>query len=120
MRISDWTSDVCASDPCPGRRPHAAEAAAGAGRGLAAAPGLSEPAARIDRRAGVGLRRPAPGAARPARAAGHHADDHRAARTDVGGGPLQGNPADEDAHRPRSEEHTSELQSLMRISYAVF
>src|SRR3546814_4529479 len=24
------------------------------------------------------------------------------------------------AHRPRSEEHTSELQSLMRISYAVF
>src|SRR3546814_10684903 len=25
-----------------------------------------------------------------------------------------------DAHRDRSEEHTSELQSLMRISYAVF
>src|SRR3546814_10182721 len=25
-----------------------------------------------------------------------------------------------DAGRPRSEEHTSELQSLMRISYAVF
>src|SRR3546814_9722901 len=25
-----------------------------------------------------------------------------------------------DAHCPRSEEHTSELQSLMRISYAVF
>src|SRR3546814_1258931 len=24
------------------------------------------------------------------------------------------------AHQPRSEEHTSELQSLMRISYAVF
>src|SRR3546814_2632371 len=24
------------------------------------------------------------------------------------------------AHAPRSEEHTSELQSLMRISYAVF
>src|SRR3546814_10738029 len=24
------------------------------------------------------------------------------------------------AHGPRSEEHTSELQSLMRISYAVF
>src|SRR3546814_7725400 len=23
-------------------------------------------------------------------------------------------------HRPRSDEHTSELQSLMRISYAVF
>src|SRR3546814_6566022 len=25
-----------------------------------------------------------------------------------------------DFHAPRSEEHTSELQSLMRISYAVF
>src|SRR3546814_6570657 len=27
---------------------------------------------------------------------------------------------DREAYRPRSEEHTSELQSLMRISYAVF
>src|SRR3546814_8266455 len=26
----------------------------------------------------------------------------------------------QDAHAPRSEEHTSELQSLMRTSYAVF
>src|SRR3546814_1437934 len=29
-------------------------------------------------------------------------------------------PARDPAERPRSEEHTSELQSLMRISYAVF
>src|SRR3546814_5250374 len=29
-------------------------------------------------------------------------------------------PFDPDAVTPRSEEHTSELQSLMRISYAVF
>src|SRR3546814_1796717 len=29
-------------------------------------------------------------------------------------------PADYDPHGARSEEHTSELQSLMRISYAVF
>src|SRR3546814_3026177 len=28
--------------------------------------------------------------------------------------------SDEQLHAPRSEEHTSELQSLMRISYAVF
>src|SRR3546814_9492231 len=44
--------------------------------------------------------------------------------------PLAGTDADEDADpvamaiarhiAPRSEEHTSELQSLMRISYAVF
>src|SRR3546814_6809129 len=38
----------------------------------------------------------------------------------------RGHPAPDDAHFPRqprerrSEEHTSELQSLMRISYAVF
>src|SRR3546814_1930270 len=30
------------------------------------------------------------------------------------------NPTDPMARRERSEEHTSELQSLMRISYAVF
>src|SRR3546814_5495488 len=28
--------------------------------------------------------------------------------------------AEQAGYRPRSEEHTSELQSLMRISYAVF
>src|SRR3546814_5761337 len=38
---------------------------------------------------------------------------------------IPARPADHDdacdpARRPRSEEHTSELQSLMRISYAVF
>src|SRR3546814_1396684 len=31
-----------------------------------------------------------------------------------------GGPAGDDTHGSRSEEHTSELQSLMRISYAVF
>src|SRR3546814_2909592 len=34
--------------------------------------------------------------------------------------PLPGSAARADAREPRSEEHTSELQSLMRISYAVF
>src|SRR3546814_3186903 len=44
--------------------------------------------------------------------------DHRCAA----GGASQGGRAAADAARsaPRSEEHTSELQSLMRISYAVF
>src|SRR3546814_4193560 len=35
-----------------------------------------------------------------------------------GPGPAPGR--GHDGHRARSEEHTSELQSLMRISYAVF
>src|SRR3546814_4384504 len=34
--------------------------------------------------------------------------------------PPAGRPRWHPAARPRSEEHTSELQSLMRISYAVF
>src|SRR3546814_1336228 len=36
------------------------------------------------------------------------------------GGYLEGMNRAVDAHVMRSEEHTSELQSLMRISYAVF
>src|SRR3546814_8702088 len=35
-------------------------------------------------------------------------------------GTLHGEAGGELAEGPRSEEHTSELQSLMRISYAVF
>src|SRR3546814_13924276 len=37
-----------------------------------------------------------------------------------GGCPHQHGPARNHGVLPRSEEHTSELQSLMRISYAVF
>src|SRR3546814_5668619 len=43
-------------------------------------------------------------------------DAHRAAA----GGVLDGVAEDVVDRLPRSEEHTSELQSLMRISYAVF
>src|SRR3546814_3240544 len=44
---------------------------------------------------------------------------------DRGGGEILGHRAlerigDDERRRGRSEEHTSELQSLMRISYAVF
>src|SRR3546814_5323565 len=45
-------------------------------------------------------------------AAGHHGGDHDVAlATELAVDPV---------HRVRSEEHTSELQSLMRISYAGF
>src|SRR3546814_1656820 len=37
-----------------------------------------------------------------------------------GAGPDHAGDAGGHGHRGRSEEHTSELQSLMRISYAVF
>jgi hypothetical protein len=59
-----------------------------------------QPAAHGDRCAGHRLRRQAQRAARPARAAGHHADDGHSARTGVGGSELQGNAARQHAHRP--------------------
>src|SRR3546814_10080797 len=66
------------------------------------------------------VRRPAPAASRP------HRVDRGDAR-DRGGALAERRAVAPDAalHRrgrpsPRSEEHTSELQSLMRISYAVF
>src|SRR3546814_2739523 len=71
----------------------------------------------ISRRAGqrAARARLAAGAAPlPARhRAGH--DDHR-----LGAGGAGGARAAVPGHRHRSEEHTSELQSLMRHSYAVF
>src|SRR3546814_4110883 len=41
-------------------------------------------------------------------------------RIRVGFGQRKGKKAGDHAQQTRSEEHTSELQSLMRISYAVF
>src|SRR3546814_2158213 len=91
MRISDWSSDVCSSD-------------------LLEAVWLLAPLARVGAAADTvhgererGVRFPA-----------DRAEAHRA-----GGETLH------DLARglhllDRSEEHTSELQSLMRISYAVF
>src|SRR3546814_5239517 len=101
MRISDWSSDVCSSDlllhPDPG---HHGTAPGGTDpRGherVAGAPG-----ARADGDPVPVERRPVGGGRE---AAAHHAG--------TAGGEGRG--------RTRSEEHTSELQSLMRISYAVF
>src|SRR3546814_8048667 len=50
--------------------------------------------------------------------------EHPSIGIDHGADPGRGRPDDRqpflDCPQPRSEEHTSELQSLMRISYAVF
>src|SRR3546814_9796593 len=98
MRISDWSSDVCSSDllPHPGAGNHhrwRAVAAAGAVRLVRAA-----------------------GAAVGGRAAVHL---HRYVRVGAGAAPPLRR-SRTSAAPARSEEHTSELQSLMRISYAVF
>src|SRR3546814_9752733 len=121
MRISDWRSDValpiecdapglpvrlCLLDPLPARRDEVPPDEALAER-LAAEQHDGRGLFSGDRR-----RRIAP------------EDEHLARRVDV---PLRcdaplGNVgrAFRMALRQRSEEHTSELQSLMRISYAVF
>src|SRR3546814_2005247 len=108
MRISDWSSDVCSSDlsrdrdrrlyRCAIHRDDAPRRSAG--RRAA----LSRDALRLlrvdDRRGRAG---------------------DQSLSVEPGPGPR----ADAADHlrlavQPRSEEHTSELQSLMRISYAVF
>src|SRR3546814_10166363 len=109
MRISDWSSDVCSSDLLR---------ASVSGDARPAAPGAGETLSRY----------PWPrGFAWPQPAYAELAPRHRAARSgrpcrqrrhldavDAGRRGLWGRSA------LRSEEHTSELQSLMRISYAVF
>src|SRR3546814_4744636 len=135
MRISDWSSDVCSSDLQPARaapdllqRPsqrHAPAHRPARGRRL-------EPREQRDPDAeGIeDLHRRHPGAvaggaarqgAAPQARARPGPDRHRLPAAD-GGARQQREPR----HRNlgdlalRSEEHTSELQSLMRISYAVF
>src|SRR3546814_7002128 len=106
MRISDWSSDVCSSDlrerasvagvrdvqSLDGRHGAVGEAPGGAG-------------IQIGSGRGEGADRGGQGFGQEGRRAG---DGGAAAR--LFRGPADG----------RSEEHTSELQSLMRISYAVF
>src|SRR3546814_5812126 len=132
LRISDWSSDVCSSDlrARPHRLAQPVEAGAGGaelvplrvpqrqhgdvdvggGATVAEQPGSSVREGRFDRaprlvqgRHRQGLHRLVVGVAHPVVV--------RVVITDVGGIDRGGT---------RSEEHTSELQSLMRISYAVF
>src|SRR3546814_5767270 len=97
MRISDWSSDVCSSDLI--REPAAHQPRVPASDGRCGGPDhrclllvrVQQP---------VELQSPVP-----------EAERHTAVPfPDARGGEF----------RFRSEEHTSELQSLMRISYAVF
>src|SRR3546814_2563924 len=98
MRISDWSSDVCSSDLDQGRPVPPFPEQAGARRGRA---GRS---VREARRGARRYHRGRSAAIWPVYARLCNIDLRSSAR----------------AVALRSEEHTSELQSLMRISYAVF
>src|SRR3546814_8694462 len=114
MRISDWSSDVCSSD-LPGGRfqqlvvgQHQSRKAAGRplGREHVARPEQVRACSRhaVACREGVGhFLRVA------------YQQQHRGAASS-----LRQRRYPQIGEQARSEEHTSELQSLMRISYAVF
>src|SRR3546814_1563577 len=94
MRISDWSSDVCSSDLVGGAvRGRCVERKRGP-RCTPAAVAVAAGPRPDDLAVGAASRHPDDDLLHPH----HHRDDGR----------------------QRSEEHTSELQSLMRISYAVF
>src|SRR3546814_969401 len=110
MRISDWSSDVCSSDLLAGcaaveRRYRAAVPPRHPQAVLRPVPDLRRTEGGYA--AGAGLRHRRQPLGSPA---GVAAELRRGLRGNV----QAAVPA------RRSEEHTSELQSLMRISYAVF
>src|SRR3546814_8542326 len=111
MRISDWSSDVCSSDLDHDARRHEQPASPGdAGIGIEG-----------DRR---NIRRfePADDDQRLVAIGAQQFDQRHQSGVPQAGISLwtrSGRPSML-CVRPRSEEHTSELQSLMRISYAVF
>src|SRR3546814_2351738 len=121
MRISDWSSDVCSSDLVQGR-PGPGHPDRRRGQGAAGADDRQGALNRPLGRCGDGRgRSPQPSPARPA-----CIDTAcRGPRCDASFYPTRRDCCLLQARRtllktPRSEEHTSELQSLMRISYAVF
>src|SRR3546814_1334947 len=119
MRISDWSSDVCSSDL--GQRTTNAgkgRARRTLGGGAPVRPAVAgHPVPRRRRRRLTGAMDARTGTAGLAGTGAHPhplGHDRRAAdRVRTAAGRTA-------APAARSEEHTSELQSLMRISYAVF
>src|SRR3546814_3632450 len=114
MRISDWSSDVCSSDLI------IEQAAAGIVLLLCERAVAAIGAGDDDRRAfGRG------GEVRVGGTADHPEDREQQQQRDriadhdrlLAPDAIRQPPEE---HEPRSEEHTSELQSLMRNSYAVF
>src|SRR3546814_3843980 len=102
MRISDWSADVCSSDLFQGiqvlLKVVELGSLSGAARALDMSPTMAtKHVAAIEQRLGVRLL---------------HRTTRKVTPTEIGRTFVQ--------NAERSEEHTSELQSLMRNSYAVF
>src|SRR3546814_4580533 len=110
MRISDWSSDVCSSDlpaPITAKARH---------RGRGRSQVRAGPLGGAHRWSGVGR-------SCHARSAGDRNGQRRADPQHPLAAQRAGDAVQKELREVegvRSEEHTSELQSLMRISYAVF
>src|SRR3546814_4096359 len=125
MRISDWSSDVCSSDLSPRREYQAprrslrrtirrASRGGERKRGRLLPPAAPRPPAADRARAN-------PCVARLWQARGRNRwKARRAALRAPPPPPCHHGASPASCRHDRSEEHTSELQSLMRISYAVF
>src|SRR3546814_7535927 len=111
MRISDWSSDVCSSD-----LPGGIQIFRLAQHRLALAV-VTEPARLQHRRQADVANRPLKCFAVRDRHVARHRTAELVEQRFFGQTILADTQRD---RRRRSEEHTSELQSLMRISYAVF
>src|SRR3546814_9255065 len=115
MRISDWSSRVLCRSAVDGAR--------GVGNGVQAGLGSPPQDDLGGRRPFMGDEVPKLGLEKPADLPPDAIGQHR-----LGGAPETSSKAPDDGRviigkaprQARSEEHTSELQSLMRISYAVF
>src|SRR3546814_10473442 len=119
MRISDWSSDVCSSDLTDGQAVDRA-LRCGVPDILSRAADGGCPRRQVDDGAALSAVAPRHATDRGARApdAAQHVEIHDSA-DGFGRRVFQATHAAGDTG-VRSEEHTSELQSLMRISYAVF
>src|SRR3546814_7823836 len=127
MRISDWSSDVCSSDLPPpattGAATRRADHDAAPDRGSCRRSRTPPPKDRRTCRARSvpTASRPAPGADRPQTATRPRGPAPASSRPGRGTRDCHtGNHPRRACRGHRSEEHTSELQSLMRTSYAVF
>src|SRR3546814_1093670 len=108
MRISDWSSDVCSSDLAIGKA---------SATSVIARPVVKRPQPRSAQRPAIGA------ATAPAAPASANSAMPRWVRPKSGPASSSGTEVQnrlKAQNSGRSEEHTSELQSLMRISYAVF
>src|SRR3546814_5606644 len=104
MRISDWSSDVCSSDLLERQRLF----------GVLLMPPVSENDTVAELCDSIGCRYVRMGSA------ALDTPEHMVASNDREAVRAATQYLIGEGHRRRSEEHTSELQSLMRISYAVF